>query len=66
MNRELYRLLFNQSRAITIGEAVKRAKTSISDSGYSAYMDLAWRSEYQVQLAQTAVGRPRAGAHSSV
>lgn len=31
MNRELYRLLFNQSRAITIGEAVKRAKSSIND-----------------------------------
>lgn len=32
MNRELYRQLFNQPRAITLGEAVMRAKSSITDS----------------------------------
>ena len=31
LNRELYRLLFNRGPAITIGEAVMRAKTSVSN-----------------------------------
>ena len=32
MNQELYRQLFNSSRAMTLGEAMTRAKTSITDS----------------------------------
>jgi hypothetical protein len=32
LNQELYRLLFNSGGAKTIGEAVMRAKASVSDS----------------------------------
>jgi hypothetical protein len=32
MNRELYRQLFNQGQAKTLGEAIERAKSKIADT----------------------------------